>query len=114
MRCLFDGCPGDMRGQMVVCPPHWVYLSEGLRREAVAVRNELDAQLAEGNPRRATRDAWRALLPRITLELVTAHAALEQELGNPVAPGGLAWRDASRRIKARAAEAATASEAASA
>jgi hypothetical protein len=114
MRCLVDGCPGDMRGQMVVCAPHWTYLSEDLRREAVKVRNELDAQMAEGNPRRATRDAWRALLPRMTEELLAARVKLEQELGEFITVGGVAWQDASRKIKARVEEAAAASEAASA
>ena len=103
-RCLFDGCPGHMAGQMVVCAPHWTYLSEALRREAVAVHNELAAQSAIGNPRRATRDAWRALLPRIASELTDAHAALELALGAPVAAHGMAWQRASAIIAARTAE----------
>lgn len=106
-RCLFDGCPGHMAGQMVVCAPHWTYLSEALRREAVAVHNELAAQQAVGNPRRATRDAWRALLPRISGELTAAHAALELAFGAPVAAHGLAWHRARSAIAARAAEALT-------
>jgi hypothetical protein len=103
-RCLFDGCPGHMAGQMVVCAPHWVYLSEGLRREAVAVHNELAAQMEAGNPRRATRDAWKALLPRIAGELAEAHAALEVAFGAPIAAHGLAWQHARTIIAARAAE----------
>jgi len=103
-RCLFDGCPDHMVGQMVVCAPHWVYLSEALRREALAVHNELSEQLRVGNPRRATRDAWRALLPRICGELAEAHAALELAFGGPVAAHGLAWRRASAIIAARPAD----------
>ena len=97
MRCLVSGCPVGMAGQMVVCSPHWTFLSEGLRNEIIVVHNALSAQRRVGNPRRATRDAWRALLPRATAELVLARAELERELGSKVSADGVAWRRASRR-----------------
>jgi hypothetical protein len=99
--CLLDRCPGKMAGQMVVCAPHWVYLSEGLRRETVAVHNALAAQHAVGNVRRATREAWKALLPRISEELAAAHGSLQATLGAPLGPHGLDWQRASAVIAAR-------------
>ena len=111
MRCLVDGCPVNMAGQMVVCSPHWTYLGARLRNEVIDVHNELAAQRAAGNPRRATRDAWRALLPRVTVELADAHAALELALGSRVPPDGVAWRRASRTIEVRVIEATAAAAA---
>jgi hypothetical protein len=99
--CLLDRCPGKMAGQMVVCAPHWPYLSEALRREIVATHNALAEQQAVGNVRRATREAWKALLLRITSELAEAQAALELALGAPVAAHGLDWQRASAVIAAR-------------
>jgi hypothetical protein len=93
-----------MAGKMVVCSPHWQYLSERLRNELVDIHNELARQQAIGNPRRSVRDAWRALLPRVDAELVQARSALEDALGARVAADGVAWRRASRRIEAPARE----------
>jgi hypothetical protein len=64
MRCRVDGCTVSMAGQMVVCSPHWTYLSERLRNEIVDVHNELARQQAIGNPRRSVRDASRRIEAR--------------------------------------------------
>ncbi len=101
MRCLVVGCRVDATGKMVVCSPHWQYLSAELRETIIEVHNELARQRSVGNPRRATRDAWRALLPRVTAELDAAHAQLEAALGERVPADGVAWRRASRRIDER-------------
>ena len=92
--CLVIGCPGRMAGQLIVCAPHWWYLSEDLRLEVVRVGNAYDAQRAVGNLRRATRNEWKALVPKVAAELEAAHAALESDLGSPVAAAGLDWHRA--------------------
>ncbi len=102
--CLVERCPVDMHGQMLVCSPHWTFLSQGLRAEVIDTHNGLAAQLAVGNPRRATREAWRALLPRVSAELAAAHAGLERDLGRAVPPSGVEWRRAGRAIARAAAD----------
>ena len=109
MRCLVEGCPGRMAGQMVVCTQHWQYLSEDLRHDAILVHNELGDQLRIGNPRREAdylallQDGRKAVVARIAGELAEAHTTLERELGASVAAPGMAWRRASDAIAARAA-----------
>jgi hypothetical protein len=107
---MVPGCGVSADGKMLMCSPHWAFLTRDLREAIRDKYDELEHQRKLGNPRRATRNEYALLVADAVEELDAARARLQVGMERRLPADGIAWRRRQRQLELEAASARPARE----